>query len=671
MAQTMSGLGVHYSFPKRTGIGKVERMSRMTNRSELLFDDRVLSASVISRRVREEAEFFLQYDYPALEGVAETTRQQFALAFARRSLAQYLPEEWDEADEPLAAILGTSYTLELDVASLTQDLIGKAESSEHWGIPVAYEEREQLWPEMQCLPSLSLAARKAFVRIMQRVDLRSQMVNLFPGCSVTDGRGLGSEFLNALAELAKAGLLDPDPLQTDLLMTCTVNELRRFAFEHGIRTRGSKHRIIKSIVGRVDPESLQTLLDLPSAEHSFLRPLIAELSLLKKFVWAETNRIELYERWIRYVQLHGHSSQPIAGPPPSSNRNRKLRQWGNPGNPLAGLSRREIRIARKLWDANCDTIVRDLAQKYAWDADCYIGQAIANYADPDKLETFKRTCEANETHVWYNLLMYFGLRRLAQMRVRIRKARVFLCPGCGDRFLESSVRPSFSKRVGHKNRFCEDCCHKILWREETDIDYKDIDEREVLSRLRMVAEGLGTVPTAEFFQHPDLSAVSEESQIVVGKALLAAPPYQAYVKAFGSWLQALILAGILEGGTQRGVFGTRCIAADGHECLSLAERMVDDWLSAHNIPHEIEPHYPQHFPLNPARAMRADWDVGGVFIEYTGLMQDPEYAARIESKRQLAAVSGIPLIIIGPEDLLSLDEKLKSLEDMRLSEGVQ
>jgi hypothetical protein len=88
--------------------------------------------------------------------------------------------------------------------------------------------------------------------------------------------------------------------------------------------------------------------------------------------------------------------------------------------------------------------------------------------------------------------------------------------------------------------------------------------------------------------------------------------------------------------------------------------MVDDWLSAHQIPHEKEPTYPYDPQLNPS-GMRADWKTGKSLIEYAGLMNEPEYAAKMEVKQALCDKFRIPLIVIEPEDILNLDKKLDQL----------
>ena len=51
-------------------------------------------------------------------------------------------------------------------------------------------------------------------------------------------------------------------------------------------------------------------------------------------------------------------------------------------------------------------------------------------------------------------------------------------------------------------------------------------------------------------------------------------------------------------------------------------------------------------------------------IEYAGLMDEPEYAAKMEAKRELADRLGLSLIVIEPDDLAKLDKKLGHLRQV-------
>ncbi len=145
------------------------------------------------------------------------------------------------------------------------------------------------------------------------------------------------------------------------------------------------------------------------------------------------------------------------------------------------------------------------------------------------------------------------------------------------------------------------------------------------------------------------------------------PPPQKFVDTFGSWLQALILAGVLKDGTHQTSRGVRCIAIDGHICNSLAEKTVDDWLYSHDISHEKEPLYPYHARLNPYK-MRADWKTQDILIEYAGLMDEPDYAAKMKAKQEIAIEFGLSLIILEPKHILDLDHKLMNLIDITINQ---
>ena len=62
--------------------------------------------------------------------------------------------------------------------------------------------------------------------------------------------------------------------------------------------------------------------------------------------------------------------------------------------------------------------------------------------------------------------------------------------------------------------------------------------------------------------------------------------------------------------------------------------------------------------LNPSGRMRADWKVEEILIEYVGLLDDPEYKAKVETKKELAKVFNIEVLFIEPKDILNLGKAL-------------
>jgi hypothetical protein len=154
----------------------------------------------------------------------------------------------------------------------------------------------------------------------------------------------------------------------------------------------------------------------------------------------------------------------------------------------------------------------------------------------------------------------------------------------------------------------------------------------------------------------DLYDLSTQERLAVLGVLKRKPTQRRLKKLFGSWLKALIEAEILGDGTRRTSRGTQCLARDGHVCLSLGEKTIDDFLHALGIPHEKETRYPEG-------DLRADFVANGIFIEYFGLAGDKDYDAKTKLKQELCKEHGIKLISVYPSDLVSS----KKLEVMLLA----
>jgi len=131
------------------------------------------------------------------------------------------------------------------------------------------------------------------------------------------------------------------------------------------------------------------------------------------------------------------------------------------------------------------------------------------------------------------------------------------------------------------------------------------------------------------------------------------PQYSTVVSKFGSWNNAMAAAGF-ETNSPSG-FGSGAFAADGHWCDSQAERIIDDWLFQHSIPHDKEPSYPGD------NFYKADWLIGDVLVEYAGLSM-PRYREQLELKKEVARRFGLSLIILESTDEEYLRDKLGHLK---------
>lgn len=221
------------------------------------------------------------------------------------------------------------------------------------------------------------------------------------------------------------------------------------------------------------------------------------------------------------------------------------------------------------------------------------------------------------------------------------------CPICG-RVFSAGILSHWMLRQYGPPRFCPGCCVRARGGRAYG------RKAEVIAGLRALAESIEGIPEQQIHEGISIAGMSDERRDRVMVGLIVGPSPKLARKKLGpaSWLAVLQSAGLV-GDAWRPGRGTYCQAADGHLCRSLAERTVDDFLTAHGIAHKPEPTY-------PGSSRRADWGLpDGTFVEYAGLLGDAEYRAKIEEKRSIAAAAGVPLIVLVPEDLTDLSRALR------------
>lgn len=125
---------------------------------------------------------------------------------------------------------------------------------------------------------------------------------------------------------------------------------------------------------------------------------------------------------------------------------------------------------------------------------------------------------------------------------------------------------------------------------------------------------------------------------------------------FGSWNKAIVAAGFQPNPEY---FTKRTCANDGHMCDSTIERLVDDWLFRHGIPHERNRYYPDS-------KMTADFYIRKceVWIELFGLKgAHKNYDRKHKRKLDIAHRKKLNFIALYTTDVLNknLVTKLGSL----------
>jgi|SRR3989344_405432 len=118
---------------------------------------------------------------------------------------------------------------------------------------------------------------------------------------------------------------------------------------------------------------------------------------------------------------------------------------------------------------------------------------------------------------------------------------------------------------------------------------------------------------------------------------------------FGSWNNAIKAAGLEPNRSHDSRMYQRSAtkAEDGHECDSISEALIDNWLTKMGILHTRDFSYPN-------TNHKADWAIkdGKIFVEYFGLSKDsPRYDRTIRKKKAICRKHGIKLIEIYPKDI--------------------
>ncbi len=268
-----------------------------------------------------------------------------------------------------------------------------------------------------------------------------------------------------------------------------------------------------------------------------------------------------------------------------------------------------------------------------------------------------------------NALRRVSTARIDQARVVPNSPpRLRHCVVCGRHFLERFSAYRWEAQVlGGKWDTCWSCVYQAFPADEAharQVRGKSAggqrSRQHLLSDLRVLLEVLGAVPMLRrdmrsLVVAPTWPSARRASALrhITGMGMP-----EAYTREFGGWFEALVASGVLPGGAKRTSRGTMVLAQDGHRCLSMAEKLIDDWFSAHGIGHEKEPLYPQHDRFNARKRKRADWRIGSVFVEYLGMMTEREYRERAGEKRRLSAALGLESVVLEPWDLGRLDEVL-------------
>lgn len=294
---------------------------------------------------------------------------------------------------------------------------------------------------------------------------------------------------------------------------------------------------------------------------------------------------------------------------------------------------------REWWKASHDGILARQIDKEQWSWSPDYRELVKN-TPSGVIEKFK--AQKDDPHVWYNVIVSFARWRAVELGLH-KTVKVWpvwrKCAVCGRFFHESSARV---EKLGlNQIDVCTPCLKPWVFGKSSSMSKED-----VIEYLRTLSQLIERVPESDFGKRRDiLLGLSTPARVAVLRLLAKRPSLEAVEGLFGSWFNALVESGVLQDGARQGVFGTECIARDGHRCLSLAEKTIDDFLTSEGIAHKKEVPYPEG-------GYRADFAVQDILIEYFGLQTRESYALKTRSKIEICRSSGVHLIEIYPADLI-------------------
>ena len=301
------------------------------------------------------------------------------------------------------------------------------------------------------------------------------------------------------------------------------------------------------------------------------------------------------------------------------------------------------------WSPEHDQLILDLINQYQWCWYWEITESVKKITNSLIIESWRKKDPICNKYAWSNVVMYFALARAEVLNLskKIRAPEWKTCGLCNKKFVEDSLPFPLIKRQGiDRLDFCAPCLQGLIF---PDSGSDDVNEDQIYKYLCGIYELTGTLPRSDYYVgYRDLLYLDYKERLELLELLQLRPSMIRVKELFNSWIHALQKAGLLGDYVLRTPRGIHTIAEDGHLCLSMGERTIDDFMTKYGIVHEKEPSY-------PGSNYRADFKVGDILIEYFGMAGLPDYDLKTEEKKLICKVNKIHLISLYPKDLR--DEK--------------
>jgi hypothetical protein len=211
--------------------------------------------------------------------------------------------------------------------------------------------------------------------------------------------------------------------------------------------------------------------------------------------------------------------------------------------------------------------------------------------------------------------------------VDLKKSKVFYCSHRCAAIVSNRIHP---RNMG-VTKVCAFCNKNFKSREKyCSRKCKDLGEsitaKDLISQMKDFVKQNGRIPFKQEYIHSHAARLR-----------------------FGSWNKAIEAAGFAPNPV---MFAKKYIAKDGDKCDSLAEKIIDDFLSKRNVKHI------RNFPYPGNEDFTVDFKVGDFWVEFFGLSGGlKRYDELKERKLRLAKRYKLKIIEIYPKDIFPLNKK--------------
>lgn len=304
------------------------------------------------------------------------------------------------------------------------------------------------------------------------------------------------------------------------------------------------------------------------------------------------------------------------------------------------------------WSDKHDELVKKLMKEYRWNWAWKFSENLHQATDEITMLIVKS--DKN----WYNKVMNHAATRCHYFgHTYIEPPVTKECRLCNNQFTEDSLPLPLMERLGAYNLdYCAPCLRDTVLQNSGN---NELSNTEIIKFIKSLSGALELIPPQGFGESKlDFTELTPEKTFEILKILQNKPSYKLIRERFGSWLKALIAAELLIDGTRETSRGIQTFAKDGHLCLSLGEKTIDDYLYSRNIPHLREIYY-------PGTRYRTDFVVDNIFIEYFGLAGNKDYDIKSQEKRKICNQHNILLIELYPKDLITIEKLEKKLEPLQ------